>query len=110
MNKYKITWSPKAYEDLQRIDNYIRYYLKEENIANKLIKKLFESISNLKYLPEKYPMLKHNDIHKNIRKMPVENYIVIYQIDYTSRTNFYSTYISEHAKLFKIHLILIKFQ
>ena len=93
IKKYKIIWSPRAYEDLKRIDNYIRYYLKEESIANKLIKKVFESISNLKFLPEKYPIVKYDDINENIRKMPVKNYIVIYQIDYFSRANFYFTYI-----------------
>lgn len=35
---YQITWSPQANNDLQNIHFYIKYYLKETNIADNLIK------------------------------------------------------------------------
>lgn len=88
-NEYNITWSPKAYNELQNIHTYIKYYLKAKITADNLVKKILDSISNLSYFPEKYLRIKNIDIiERNIRKMPVSNYIIIYEIDNTSRQIF----------------------
>lgn len=81
---YQITWSPQANNDLQNIHFYIKYYLKETNIADNLIKKLLNSILDLSYFPEKYKRIiyPHNET-RNIRKMSVNNYIVIYEVNKT---------------------------
>lgn len=82
MKKYKITWSPKAHNDLQNIHFYIKYYLKEKTTANNVVKKLLNSISNLSYSPEKYIKIQYFDNKKkNIRKMLVDNYLVIYEVN-----------------------------
>ena len=95
MNNYKIIWSPKAYDDLQNIYTYIAYHLKEKHIANNLIKKILNSISNLNYLPERYIKLyKSNPKAKNLRKLQVNNYVVIYEVKHNTRANIYFTYIS----------------
>lgn len=93
MKKYKIVWSPEAINDLDNIHFYIEHYLKEKSIANEILKKLLNSISNLKYLPEKYVRLKSFK-NKNMRRMLVNSYVVIYEIDNDTRTNFHSTYFS----------------
>ncbi len=83
MNKnYKITWSPSAYKDLQNIYSYIKYFLKEKNTANKIVKKILYAISNLNYFPERYIKLKDPKFAvKNIRKMYVYKYNIIYEIN-----------------------------
>jgi len=81
MKKYKITWSPTARNDLDNIHYYIEHFLKEKDIANNMINKLLQSISDLDYLPEKYVKVESSHyIAKNIRKMIVCNYIVIYEV------------------------------
>lgn len=88
-NKYNITWSPKAYRDLENIYTYIKYYLKEKSTADNVVKKILNSISNLSYFPEKYLRIENiGTIGRNIRKMPVSNYIIIYEINNTSRQIF----------------------
>lgn len=95
MNKYKIIWSPKAYKDLQNIYKYIVYNLEEKNIANNITDKIFNLISGLKYLPERYiKIFDYNDETKNLRKLVVDNYIVIYEVNNNTRASFYFTYIS----------------
>ena len=95
MNKYQIIWSPKAYEDLQNIHAYIAYHLKEKYIANNMIKKILDSISGLCYLPEKHmKVFKSNIRIKNLRKLPIDNYVVIYEVVHNTRSSFYFTYIS----------------
>ncbi|MBO5413100.1 MAG: type II toxin-antitoxin system RelE/ParE family toxin [Clostridia bacterium] len=108
MKKYKIIWSPKAYMDLQNIHFYIEYYLREKITANNVVKRILDSISNLSYLPEKYVKLKNfNDKTKNLRKMPINNYLVIYEINNNTRTSLHFTYFSWKPKLFK--QIIVKY-
>ncbi len=95
LNKYQISWSPQAYKDLKEIYNYISNTLKEKNIAKKITSKLLKSILNLSYLPERYPKISNfNDNSKNIRKMLVDNYIIIYEIHNFTRKSIYIKYIS----------------
>lgn len=95
MKIYKIIWSPKALKDLQDIHFYIEHYLKEKRIANNVVKRILSSISNLSYFPEKYVKIQNPDCKtKNIRKMTVSNYLVIYEIDKNIRSSFYFTYFS----------------
>ncbi len=76
---FKVNWSPSAYADLQNIYYYIKKFFKEPEIANNLSKKILKSISDLSYFPEKYPKIKYKS--KNIRKMLVNNYVIIYEIN-----------------------------
>lgn len=80
--KYKIIWSPRAYKDLKNIYFYIKDYLKETNIANKLVKTILDNVSNLSYFPEKYMRIKNcENKEKNIRRMHIFNYNVIYEVN-----------------------------
>lgn len=107
MNNYKIIWSPKAYDDLQNIYTYIAYHLKEKHVANNLIKKILNSISNLNYSPERYIKLyKSNPKAKNLRKLQVNNYVVIYEVKHNTRASIYFAHISQQSKLFKSFITL----
>ena len=86
--KYKIIWSPTAYKEFQKIYTYIKYHLKEEITANNTSKMLLKSISNLSYFPEKYPKIQSLPSHynsRNVRKMQINMYIIIYEIDANTR-------------------------
>ena len=80
MKKYKIIWSPKAFNDLDNIYNYIKYYLKEPYIANNISYILINSISELNYFPERYTRIPNLE-NKNVRKLSISDYIIIYEVN-----------------------------
>lgn len=102
MNNYKIIWSPKANEDLKKIYFYIAHYLNEDEIAKNLINIILDSISKLNYFPERHSRICifENNL-KITRKLIVNNFIVLYQVDNNTRTSLYLTYFSWKSKLFK---------
>jgi len=100
MKKYEIIWSPKFFNDLEKIHFYIEYYLLEKNIADKIVKKILDSVSTLSYFPEKHMKIqKSNKQKENIRRMPVGNFIVIYKVDSDTRASLCFTYFSFKSKL-----------
>lgn len=95
IKKYKIIWSPHARDDLRNIKYYIKNYLKEKNTANNVVKRILNSILDLSYLPEKHVKVQiFNEKTNNIRKMPITNYLVIYEVNHDTRSSIYSTYFS----------------
>ena len=107
INKYKIIWSPKANKDLQNIYKYIAYHLKENATANNVIKEIMNSISCLNYSPERYLKISnYTDKMRNLRRLPINKYIVIYEINNNTRTSLYLTYLSWKSKLFKSFIII----
>lgn len=81
MKKYNIEYSREAKEDLISIKRYIKYNLKESNIAQKLISKIINEINNLESNPEIYTIIDNDIIKKlEIRKLVVDNYIIFYRI------------------------------
>lgn len=95
-------------KELKNIVHYIRYQLKEPLIADKIYKKVVKEISTLNYMPERHKRVQYfyNPV-RNIRKMLIDNYIIIYELDKNTRTSFYFTYFSRESKLFKSIIIKI---
>lgn len=93
MDKYKIIWSPQAYEDLDKIHFYIEHFLKEPQISNNILNKILKLVDSLKFFPERYPKV-FNIAIENIHRVAINNYIVIYKVDNYSRSNIYFTYFS----------------
>lgn len=88
-NKYKIIWSPKSYKDLQNIYDHIAYYFKEKRIANNMTKKILNSILSLEYYPERYTsIVNYKDKIKKLRKLVVNKYVVIYEVNNNTRQVF----------------------
>ena len=54
---------------------------------NKFYSKIKNTISNLFYFPEQYPKIE-NDTSDNIRKIVIDNYIIIYQVKKDARQVF----------------------
>lgn len=86
-------WAAAAYNDLQKICTYIRYFLKEENVSRIVAKKILDAIAGLNYFPERYSKIQSKNT-LNLRKMFINNYVVIYEISHISRQSCYFTYFS----------------
>ncbi len=81
MKNCNIEYSKKSKEDLIRIKQYIKYNLQEEEISEKLIKKIRREINNLKNNSKIYSIIDDDVIRKlEIRKLIIDNYIVFYRI------------------------------
>lgn len=89
--QYKIIWLNSFTHELSHIYYYLSNILKETSTANKFHIKVVKLISTLSYFPEKYPRLHHNT---DIRKIPIDKYIILYKFNRNTRSSFYSTYIS----------------
>lgn len=92
MKKYNIIWSQEFKEELESIYNYICNKLKEKDIADNLYNQIINQIFSLKYYRERYQRLTIEK-YENIRRLIVNNYIIIYKINDIFRTSLYSTYI-----------------
>ena len=103
--KYSINITPTFSQELDKIYNYMVYNLKVPNIANKFNKKVKISIFSLTYFPERFSKILVSN-KSNLRKLIIDNYIIIYEIDSNKRTSKYFTYFLWTTKLFKIYLVV----
>lgn len=89
--KYKIEWLDSFKDELSQIYYYLSKILKEPSIANNFHKKVYKLISSLSYFPERYQKIAFD---KNIRRIPIDKYIILYTVNYNTRANLYFTYFS----------------
>ncbi|MBE6037368.1 MAG: type II toxin-antitoxin system RelE/ParE family toxin [Clostridiales bacterium] len=81
MRKYRVRISPEAKQDTLGISEYISNELFSIQSAQRFIHKLHYALSSLSQMPERYPIwLEESDSGYPIRIMPVENYVVFYEI------------------------------
>lgn len=78
----KIKYSLIALKDLDRIINYISESLSNQKAAKELFNKFVTSINDLTLFPESSQVLENEYVYKEIRKKTVDNYLVLYKIDY----------------------------
>lgn len=80
--KYSILYQYEAQKELIELHNYISENLQEPKIANRLINKILNSITILKYFPEAYPKLENLN---QVRKLVFQNYNIIYLVNRKSK-------------------------
>lgn len=84
---YKIEISPKAADDLKEIFEYIAFSLCEKKTALDMLDLLQKSIFSLDEMPGRYRIYETEPWKsRNLRIMPVKNYIVFYISDESSKT------------------------
>lgn len=78
---YKVFIKKDAKEDIADIYHYIKYTLQSSDAAMNIVKKIEESIMDLNFMPERFELLGlEGSGYKNIRKLIVKNYIVVYKV------------------------------
>lgn len=84
--KYSINITPTFGKELEQIYQYMVDNLKVPNIANKFNKKVKNSIFSLTYFPERFSKILISNSN-NLRKLIVDNYIIIYEVNSNKRTS-----------------------
>ena len=80
--KYKINYTKSALTDLDGIYDYIAFSLKEPSIAENLIHTVLQSVRTLEQMPNRHHLCNEDILRsRNVRIMPVKNYIVAYSTD-----------------------------
>lgn len=78
---YKVYIGKDAKKDITDIYHYIKYTLQSSDAAMNIVKKIEESIMDLNFMPERFELLDlEGSDYKNIRKLIVKNYIVVYKV------------------------------
>ena len=85
--KYSVTLTEQALADLKDIFKYIAFDLQSVEIASGQLDRLEEAIASLDMMPERYPVYdKPIWRERNLRIMPVDNYLVFYIPNRDKRT------------------------
>ena len=80
-NNYEIVVTDIAREELEEIYDYIYNNLSNENAANKLMDKIEQAIFTLEENPYKCVEIHIRQSNDVYRKLIVDNYIVLYDVD-----------------------------
>ena len=87
MEKYKIVFESHALRDLREIVRYIAEILKEPVIAERIHNSIKNQILSLEVMPYRHKLIDDEVLYKKeIRKIPVENYLVFYCVTEKSKT------------------------
>ena len=87
MQDYKISLSPDFTKQLNNIREYLTYECYNANAFSKIAKSIDYFLSVCKDFPEMYPLIEsENATRKNLRKIRIDNFIVIYWVDHVTHT------------------------
>lgn len=76
---YEIKMTPEAKSDLRSIFEYIAFDLQSIQSASGQLNRLEKSIASLDQMPERFRLYEKEPWHsRNLRTMPVDNYVVFY--------------------------------
>lgn len=83
MDLYLIITMPQFEEELCKIYFYLYFSLYSPQTADNLISKVYQEISKLDLFPERYSKISitNNPKFKNLRKLPIDKYVIIYEVD-----------------------------
>lgn len=85
MTTYKLIFAPEFVKDLDETFSYISQMLTAQDAAVRLMKKIDDSIMKLKTFPEMYPLCDEPLDALGYRKIIVNNYVMIYFVDYEKK-------------------------
>lgn len=85
MKNYNIQTTQNFEEEFRDILYYISSILKEPIISKKLYSKIINKLLSLNIFPERYTLISYNE---NIRKLLIDNFVIIYQVDISSNQIF----------------------
>lgn len=84
---YQVTLTPQAQRDLREIFKYIAIDLQSLQNATGQLDRLETAIASLDQMPERYRIYDNAKWReRNLRIMPVDNYLVFYIPDHNSET------------------------
>lgn len=93
IKKYTVKLTPSFEKDFKKIYEYLAYVLQEPIAAKNFYNRVKKEIFSLQYFPERYAKLcNYINQKRNIRKFPIHNYIILYEVNHNTRTSFYLTY------------------
>ena len=84
---YSVIYSPQAFLDLTGLYEYIRFNLQVPKTAEKQVNRIKHAIRSLETMPMRYQLVEWEPwCSKEIRRVPVDNYTVFYQVDENQMT------------------------
>lgn len=87
MNKYRVIYSPAAYNDLDGIVSYIIETYKDVKAARSLSELIRSKIRSLTDMPERYPTVEWEPwSSENMHKIPIRKLIVFYSVNIIEKT------------------------
>ena len=93
--KYTVHLTPSFESELEKIYRYLRFNLNNPSVAQKFYNIIIKKAYSLQQYPERHSKILGFKLeNKNLRKLPIKNYIIIYEVDNNTRSSFHPTYIS----------------
>lgn len=84
---YSIIYSPQAFLDLTELYKYICFTLQVPKTAQKQVNRIKHAIRSLETMPIRYTLVNWDPwCSKGIRRVPIDNYTVFYQVDENQMT------------------------
>lgn len=84
---YSIIYAPQAFLDLTELYEYIRFTLQVPKTAEKQVNHIRSAVRSLETMPMRYPLVGWEPwCSKGIRRVPIDNYTVFYQVDENKTT------------------------
>lgn len=84
MSRYRVQYSPAAYDDLRAIYRYIAFELMVEETARAQTERIRYAIRALGTFPQRYRAVDWEPwASRGMRQMPVDHYCIFYRIDET---------------------------
>lgn len=94
-NKFTVHPTSTFKKEFQKIMYYIKFKLKKPLIADNFYEIITNEISSLNFMPERYMKIyDFRNKDKNLRKLSVKEYVIIYNVNRDTRTSFHFTYFS----------------
>lgn len=78
MKEYSVILQPQFFEEL----DVILYFFQDSHMSKrKIYTEVRNTVSSLSIFPERYSKINDKFNTKNVRKLPINKYVVIYEVD-----------------------------